>query len=108
MPASIAKTYKQIKIGILTAKGIPDMDMALISDITTNAYISTEWEHKHQKTKVFDKKKGDGTCVFNEMFKFGILWPMTNSSMIIKAVDYDMLGDDTIGSIDLCLKDVVK
>ena len=84
------------------------MDMALVSDITTNAYITTEWDEKPLKTEVYNKKKKEETCTFNEMFKFGILWPMTNSMMVIKAVDQDMIGDDTIGSIELDLKQVVK
>jgi len=43
MPASIAKEYKQVSVGILTAQHLPEMDIALLSSTVTDAFVKTEW-----------------------------------------------------------------
>ena len=45
------------------------MDMALVSDVTLNAFVQTEWDGKPLQTKVVDKKKKDTHVVFNELLK---------------------------------------
>lgn len=57
MPPSVKKIYKQIKIGIIKAEGVPDMDNSILSDYGLNAYVSTEWAKRKLKTKVIDRKK---------------------------------------------------
>lgn len=103
MPASLSKAYKQINIGLLTAQCIPDMDLALLSKITTNCYITAKWGKKELRTETFDKAK-DQDCVFNELFKFGVLWPMTADRMPLKFFDEDLMGSDAIGAVDMKLK----
>ena len=47
-------------------------------------------------------------CVWNEIMKFGVLWPMTADRLPLRIMDYDATGNDGIGSVDLRLKKVVK
>ena len=85
------------------------MDSSVFTDIGINAYVYTEWQKKKLKTKVVDRKKGKSLIEWNQMFSFGIQWPMAHDRLVLHMMDEDTLsGDDAAGSIILHLKDVVK
>lgn len=79
------------------------MDLAVLSSITTNCFISAKWGKKELKTETFNKVPKQN-CTFNEIFKFGALWPMTADRMPLRVWDWDLMGDDAIGAVDLRLK----
>ena len=76
MPASVKAVFKQVRIGIVTTEGLPEMDTALFSGVTLNAYVTTQWQKRKLKTKVIDKKKGEKACDFGQVFQLGVLWPL--------------------------------
>ena len=69
MPPSITKVYKQIRIGVLCAYKLPDIDQGLLGGkYTLNPYFKTEWAGKTLKTSVKNKTKEDDIMEWNEMF----------------------------------------
>jgi len=64
MPPSASRVFKQIKIAIIRTEGLPEMDAAFLTDVTLNAYVSTQWAKKKLKTKTIDRRRGEDECVF--------------------------------------------
>lgn len=56
----------------------------------------------------YSRKEGVEQCEFNQLFKIPIAWPTSNDKLRIKIKDKDLGEDDTVGTILLSYKDIVK
>ena len=102
MPASIRKAQKQVNISILKAEKLPKMDTFGGID----AFFQTKWKKKWLKTRQVNQK--NEICTFNQTFCLPVEWPLSVDKLKFNIMDWDQVQDETVGTIQMSLKEIVS
>lgn len=111
MPATIKKEYKQLKIRLITATGLPKMDSGFLGGGTIDAFIKTKFQGREmktdQKTAILDK--GINIASIEQEFWLPIQWPMATDRLILSLWDYDAAkNDEIVGSMFFSIKKLLE
>ncbi len=86
-----------------------DIGIALLGKKSkTDAYFTTTYKKKQLKTQMKVFEEGKKAIDINEEIWVPAQVPITQKKLIVKLMDYDIDGDETIGSLQFDMKDIIE
>ena len=105
MPSSIKKSYKQLHFKLFRAENLPVMDLAMIGEGSTDAYVQMSYGGKSLKSKYVETKKNK--VEWNQEMLIPIELPIKEEKVKFRVYDHDSAIDDLVCSFELSVREIL-
>ena len=73
-----------------------------------DAYFTAKFHPRKKELRTKTVVQKNEKCVMDQVFKMPVQWPPTTDRLVIKVMDEDKVTDETVGSIHLSIRDIVR
>ena len=110
MPSQIKVEYKQLKIYLIKAEELPDMDSIINKKGKKNRecdpFVEFQYFGLNLQSKV--TKNINDTALWNQIIYLPVQFPAVSQKIVVLVKDYDQIGhNDNIGSYEININDII-